>query len=265
VTVDVESAAVESDSPVLLEVTGSVAVITINRPKQRNAIDLLTSVELAKALTELDARNDLTVGVLTGAGGNFSAGMDLKAFARGEKSYVNGRGFAGLVEAPPAKPLIAAIEGWALGGGFEIALACDMVVAGASAQFGLPEVRRGLVPRAGGALRLPRRIPYALAMEIILTGAPLDASRAERLGLVSQIAPDGDSLAVALELATIISGNAPLALVAAKRVVRESAGWPDEEAFERQRVIIDPVFVSEDALEGVRAFRQGRPPQWRGH
>jgi enoyl-CoA hydratase len=254
----------DSESPITVEIRDAVSVITINRPAARNAIDLATSIALGQALDDLDARADLAVGVLTGAGGNFSAGLDLKAFARGERPYVAGRGFAGIAESPPKKPLIAAVEGWALGGGFEIVLTCDLVVAAAGARFGLPEVTRGLVPRAGGALRLPRRLPYVLAMEIILTGRPLDAERAERFGLVNQLAPDGQALEMAIELATVVSKNAPLAVAAAKRVVTESGSWPMDEAFERQRPLVDPIFTTEDALEGAQAFRERRAPVWQG-
>ena len=251
-------------APVIVQHRGAISVITINRPAARNAIDRATSVALADAFAELDDRPDLAVGVLTGAGGIFSAGMDLKAFARGERAYVPGRGFAGLVESPPKKPLIAAVEGWALGGGFEIVLACDLVVAGAGARFGLPEVTRGLVPRAGGAMRLPRRVPYAVAMELLLSGQPLDAARAERFGLVNEITADGEALDAAVVLAGTIAKNAPLALAAAKRVVMESGNWPPDAAFERQAPILEAVFASEDAQEGARAFQERRQPVWQG-
>lgn len=249
---------------VLVEHQGPVSVITINRPAQRNAVNAATAALIAQALDDLDRHPDLLVGVITGAGGNFCAGMDLKAFARGESTAVAGRGFAGIVEAPPAKPLIAAVEGWALGGGFEIALACDLVVAGRSARFGLPEVSRGLAARGGGCFRLPRRLPYALAMEAILTGQPIDSDRAERFGLVNQVTEDGAALSSAIELANSIAVNAPLAVQASKRIVVESADWARADAFERQRVQLAPVFASEDAQEGAAAFAERRPPVWRG-
>lgn len=249
---------------VLIERRDATLVITINRPRQRNAINASISRILAHAFAELDDSADLSVAVIQGSGGSFSAGLDLKAFARGERAWVEGRGFAGLVEAPPAKPVIAAVEGWALGGGFEIVLACDMAVAGQSARFGLPEVRRGLVARGGGAFRLPRRMPYALAMEVLLTGEPLSAERAERFGLVNRIVPDGTALSAALELAGLVSRNAPLSVAASKAVVVDSADWPVNSGFELQRPYFDPVFASEDAQEGATAFRDRRDPIWRG-
>ena len=173
------------------------------------------------------------------------------------------RGFACIVERPPAKPLIAAVEGWALGGGFEIVLACDLVTAGKSARFGLPEVRRGLAARGGGVFRLPRRLPHALAMELIVTGVPLDADRAERFGLVNRLVDDGQALAAALELAAQVAANAPMSVRASKAVATESADWPLAEGFQRQRAYLEPVFASRDAAEGVAAFRERRDPVWR--
>lgn len=243
---------------------GHVLVITIDRPEARNAIDLATAEGIAAALDVLDADPALRVGVLTGAGGTFCAGMDLKAFGRGERPVVPGRGFAGLVEAPPATPLIAAVEGYALAGGFEIALACDLIAAADDARFGLPEVRRGLTAAAGGLFRLPRRIPYHLAMELVLTGRMWPATEAQEAGLVSRLAEPGRALDVALELAEQIAANAPLALVASKRVIAESAGWPLAEAFARQEEYVDPVRRSADAKEGARAFVEKRAPQWEG-
>ena len=253
-----------ADHPVLVERHGSTLVATINRPDQRNAINGAVSSALAEAFAELDDTDSLAVAVLHGAGSAFSAGMDLKAFARGEQIRVPGRGFAGLVEAPPRKPLIAAVEGWALGGGFEIVLACDLVVAGASARFGLPEVKRGLAARGGGAFRLPRRLPHALAMEVLLTGEPLSAERAERFGLVNRLVGDGGALAAALELADAIATNAPMSLTATKAVAVESATWPVGDAFRLQREYFEPVFASDDAQEGAAAFRERRAPSWSG-
>ena len=237
--------------------------MTINRPGQRNAVNRAVAVALADALDELDRRPDLRVGVLTGAGGNFSAGMDLKAFAAGQRPVTPGRGFAGLVQAPPRKPLVAAVEGWALGGGFEMVLACDLVVAADGARFGLPEVSRGLAARGGGAFRLPRRIPHALAMEILLTGEPIDAIAAERFGLINRLTPDGQALDAALELGRLVARNAPLAVTASKAVALESATWTVAEAFDRQDQFFDPVFASADAKEGATAFRERREPTWR--
>jgi enoyl-CoA hydratase len=240
-----------------------VMIITIDRPHAKNAVTLAVAEGVAAALDELDARDDLAVGIITGAGGTFCAGMDLKAFLRGERPSLPGRGFAGITEAPPATPLIAAVEGYALAGGCEIVLACDMVTAGRGARFGIPEAKRGLVAAAGGLLRLPERIPRAIAMELALTGGFLDAPRAYDLGLINRLTNDGSALDEALELAHTIAANGPLATRASKRVIVESRGWPVEERFARQREIIEPVMTSEDAREGARAFAEKRRPHWR--
>lgn len=239
-----------------------VLVITIDRPEARNAVNAEVAEGVAAAVDELDARDDLRVGVLTGAGGTFCAGMDLKAFLRGERPVLEGRGFAGLVERPPATPLVAAVEGYALAGGFELALACDMIVAARTAKFGLPEVKRGLVAAAGGLFRLPDRIPYHLAMEFTLTGQMVPAERAHEAGLVGRLAPEGGALAEAMDLAQAIAANAPLAVAASKRVVAESREWPRAESFARQAPIAEAVRSSEDAREGALAFTEKRPPQW---
>ncbi|WP_370020609.1 crotonase/enoyl-CoA hydratase family protein [Planotetraspora sp. GP83] len=249
---------------VLLSVDGGVAVTTINRPQARNAINGAVARGIAAALDELDEREDVSVIVLTGAGGTFSAGMDLKGFLNGDIPVVEGRGLGGLTEAPPLKPLIAAIEGYALAGGFELALACDIVVASEEARFGLPEPKRGLVAGAGGIMRLPRRIPYHVAMEIALTGDHYPASRLYELGLVNRITPAGEALDGALAMARAIAANAPLALAATKKVIVESADWPREEMFAKQGAIINPVFGSKDAMEGAAAFAEKRAPVWKG-
>ena len=250
--------------PVLAEVSDGVGVITINRPEARNAVNGAVARGIAAAVDELDGRADVRVLILTGAGGTFSAGMDLKGFLAGDAPVVEGRGFGGIVERPPVKPVIAAVEGYALAGGFELALACDLVVAAETARFGLPEVRRGLVAAAGGLLRLPQRIPYHLAMEIALTGAHYPAQRLVAAGLVNQVVPEGEALASAAELARRIAQNAPLALAATKRVVAQAADWDSGQAFARQAEIINPVFASADAMEGALAFAEKRPPRWRG-
>jgi enoyl-CoA hydratase len=246
------------------EVDSGVAVITINRPEARNAVNGAVAQGVAAALDELDARKDVSVLVLTGAGGTFSAGMDLKGFLTGDSPLAEGRGFGGIAERPPAKPIIAAVEGYALAGGFELALSCDMIVASSEAKFGLPEVKRGLVAGAGGLLRLPARIPYHAAMEIALSGDHYPASRLAELGLVNRITSPGEALAVARELATKIAANAPLALAASKRVIVESRDWPSAEQFARQGEIINPVFGSKDAMEGAAAFAEKRPAVWTG-
>ncbi|MEU6720950.1 crotonase/enoyl-CoA hydratase family protein [Nonomuraea sp. NPDC046802] len=249
---------------VLVEESGNVAVITINRPKARNAINGAVARGIAEALDTLDARPDISAFVLTGAGGTFCAGMDLKGFLAGDFPVVEGRGFGGVTEAPPKKPLIAAVEGYALAGGFELALACDLVVASSEAAFGLPEPKRGLVAGAGGIMRLPRRIPYHVAMEIALTGDHYPASRLYELGLVNRVTQPGAALESALELAGKIAGNAPLALAATKRVIIESQDWSLEEMFAKQSAIVGPVFGSKDAMEGAAAFAEKRRPQWKG-
>ena len=249
---------------VLVEVTRGVQVVTINRPQVRNAIDAATAAEIAAAMDELDGRDDLAAGVITGAGTAFCAGMDLKAFLAGERPSTPERGFAGLVEKPPAKPLVAAVNGPAIAGGFEVVLACDLVVAADDAVFGLPEVKRGLVAAAGGLLRLPRRIPYHLAMEWALTGEYVTARRAYEVSLVNRLVAREDVLAEAVALAAAVAANSPLALRATKRTIVESVDWPAAEAFGRQREISEPVRASEDAKEGARAFKEKRPPVWRG-
>jgi enoyl-CoA hydratase len=251
-------------APVLTSVVGGVLVVTIDRPEVKNAIDTATALGIAAAMDLLDSRDDLTVGVITGAGGTFCAGMDLKAFLAGEKPSVPVRGFAGIVEKPSDKPLIAAVEGYAIAGGFEIVLACDLVVASSEATFGLPEVRRGLVAAGGGLIRLASRIPYALAAEWAMTGAFIPASRAQEAGLVNRVTAPGSALAEALELAAAIAANGPLAVRATKRILVESPTWPAAEVFDRQREISVPVRESDDAKEGATAFREKRPPVWRG-
>jgi enoyl-CoA hydratase len=202
--------------------------------------------------------------ILTGAGGTFSAGMDLKGFLSGDSPAFEDRGFGGIVQRPPAKPVIAAVEGYALAGGFELVLACDLVVASEAAKFGLPEVRRSLVAGAGGLLRLPKRIPYHLAMEIALSGEHYPAARLYEAGLVNRLVPAGQALDGARELAGRIALGGPLALTATKRVIVESADWSSAEAFHRQGQIIGPVFMSADAREGALAFAEKRAPVWKG-
>jgi enoyl-CoA hydratase len=252
------------DQAVIVETDGPVAVITINRPQARNAVNAAVARGVAAALDDFDASPGLRAAVITGAGGTFCAGMDLKGFLAGENPTEGGRGFGGIVVRPPAKPVIAAVEGYALAGGFEVALACDLIVASEAATFGLPEVTRGLVAAAGGLLRLPARIPYHLAMEIALTGDRFPAARLQQAGLISRLVPAGEALAEATKLAVRLAANAPLALAASKRIVVESAGWPSGEAFRRQDEISGPVFTSADAIEGAAAFAEKRAPVWRG-
>jgi len=253
-----------TEPSVLVERVDSACVITLNRPDVRNAIDARTSIAMCEAIDELDASEDLAVGILTGAGGVFSSGMDLKAFAAGESPDIPHRGLGGITITPPRKPLIAAVEGWALAGGLEVMLACDMVVAGRSARFGVPEVKRSLVPDGGGALRLPRRIPYVVAMELLLTGDPIDAERASAIGLINQIVDDGGARDAALSLAGRIAANGPLAVAAVKQIAARRIAWDDADAFGLQAHLSKPVETSADAHEGATAFVEKRAPQWRG-
>jgi len=253
-----------ASSKLLVERRGHVLLVTLNRPEVKNAIDTETARALARALDDFEADPGLSAAVITGAGGTFSSGMDLKAFAGGAVPLVGGRGFGGIAERPPNKPIIAAVEGNALAGGFEIVLSCDLIVAAADARFGLPEVKRGLVAEAGGLLRLPRRIPFHIAMEWALTGDFIPAPEAARLGLVNRLVPAGTAVATALDLAAKISENAPLATAASKQIIVESRDWPRGTEFREQSKISRTVRESEDALEGARAFADKRSPQWRG-
>ena len=252
-----------SENAVLVEQRDRILIITINRPEARNAVNSAVSHGLADAMDRLDDDPGLSVGVLTGAGGSFSAGMDLKAFARGENVIVEGRGM-GFTERPPVKPLIAAVEGYCLAGGCELALATDLIVASKESAFGIPEVKRGLVAGGGGLLRLPQRIPYAIAMELALTGENLSAVRAQELGLVNVLAEPGSALDAAIALAERITANGPLAVAATKRIIVESRGWSPNEMWSQQTRILMPVFSSNDAKEGAIAFAEKRPPKWTG-
>ncbi len=253
-----------SDS-VLTTVQGKVMIITINRPHARNAVDYDAAQQLAAALDALDADSNIVVGILTGAENTFSSGMDLKAFAKdGQRPYAADRGFAGICERPPRKPLIAAIEGYALAGGCEIALACDLLVAADNATFGLPEVKRGLVPGSGGMVRLPARIPYHIAMQAVLTGEMIPASQFAHYGLVNQLVAPGTALEAALKLAETIAANGPLALQTAKQIIIESRNWRPDDMFDLQRPRVAHIFTSEDAKEGATAFAEKRAPVWKG-
>ena len=249
---------------VLVERRGAVQLIVINRPEVRNALNLAVATGIRDAVDELEADDELRAGVLTGAGGTFSAGMDLKAFLTGELPSFPGRGLCGITETPPRKPLIGAAEGWALAGGFELLLACDLVIAGASARFGVPEVKRSLVAGAGGALLLAQRIPRAIALEMLLTGEPIDAARAAEVGLVNRVVAEGNALDTAVELAMGIAANGPLALTATKEIATHGGDWAGAEKWEKATALMTPVFGSQDAREGARAFAEKRPPVWKG-
>jgi enoyl-CoA hydratase len=239
-------------------------VITLNRPEQRNAVNAAVAQGIASALDELDADADLSIGVITGAGKGFCSGMDLKAFVAGESPSAGDRGFAGITRRASVKPLIAAIEGFAVAGGLEVALSCDLIVAASGARLGVPEVKRGLVAAGGALLRLPRTLPRNVAMELALTGELFAAERAYEMGLVNRLSEPGRALEEALALAEQIAQNGPLALVASKRILNESVDWPDSEFFERQAEISGSVMESEDAREGATAFSEKRSPAWKG-
>jgi enoyl-CoA hydratase len=249
---------------VLVDVADGIMTITLNRPEARNAANKALAEGVVAALDELDSNDEIRVAILTGAGGTFCSGMDLKAFVSGEVPYIEGRGFAGLTEKPPQKPLIAAIEGYALAGGLEIAISCDLIVAADDARFGIPEVKRGLAAAAGGLVRLPRQIPSRLAMEFALTGDFVSAQRAYEMGLVNRVVASGTALDAARELASTICANGPLAVKVSKQVMVESSNWSDEEVWKKQSEIVMPIFSSEDAIEGSTAFAQKRAPNWKG-
>lgn len=248
----------------LTERHGGVLQITLNRPAQRNAVDRALSLRLAEAMDELDDDPELHVCVLTGAGGHFSAGMDLKAFATGESIEVQGRGIGGLTRTGPRKPVVAAIEGYALAGGFEMALACDILIASESAVFGFPEVRRGLIAGSGGLIRLTRRIPYAIAAECAYTGRRVSAEEASRWGVVNRVVPEGEALAQALDLAAQIAQNSPFAVTASKAVLRAASELSEPDAWWVQDATLARVFRSEDAREGADSFVEKREPNWTG-
>lgn len=250
-------------SEALTEVRDGVLIVTLNRPEAKNAVNRALAEAVAAAMDRLDADDELRVGIITGAGGTFCSGMDLKAFLTGELPSIKWRGFAGLTEAPPKKPLIAAVDGYALAGGFEIMLSCDLVVANKDAKFGIPEAKRGLAAAAGGLVRLPRQISPRLAMELALTGDFISAQRAYDIGLINRVT-DTVALDAALELAASITANGPLAVARSKQVIVESRDWSEGEMWSKQTEVLGNLFMSEDAREGAAAFAQKRKPEWKG-
>ncbi len=246
---------------------GQVEILTINRPEARNAINGEVSTAMSGALDELEADAGCAVVVITGAGDKaFSAGMDLKAFASGEGGAIMGGtgGFGGITQRQFAKPVIAAVNGAALAGGCEIMLSCDMVVAADHATFGIPEAKRGLVAGAGGLIRLPKRLPIAIALELALTGDSIDANRALALGLVNRVVPAARLMDETLALAATIADNAPLAVRWSKYVMTRAAGVSEEEGWRLNAEAVGAVFSSADAMEGPVAFAEKRKPNWQG-
>lgn len=262
---DTENAAPED--PLISERHGKVALLRINRERARNAIDGPTSIALGRAFEELAADDDVWAVVLTGTGDKaFSAGMDLKAFVSGQAGDIMSaeHGFANIARRRFPKPIIAAVNGVALAGGCEIVLSCDLVVAAEHAAFGIPEVKRGLVAAGGGLLRLHQRIPYAIALELALTGDTISAQRAAELGFVNKVVPADELVPEALALAERICANAPLSVRASKEIMRRSIGMSEDEAWAMNAALIMPIFGSKDAMEGSTAFAEKRPPVWQG-
>jgi enoyl-CoA hydratase len=251
-------------SEVLTEKRDGVLLIMINRPEVRNAVNGAVADGIKAAVELVDGDDGLSIGVLTGAGGFFCAGMDLGAFAQGDVPFDPERGFGGIAQRGPKKPLIAAIEGFAVAGGMELALACDLIVAAKGAKMGIPEAKRSLVAAGGGLLRLPKRMPYHVVMELALTGDPMPAERFAEFGLVNRVVEPGTAVDAALELASKIAQNGPLALIGSKQVLEGQFDWTMEEAWAKQGELIGPIFGSEDAKEGALAFKEKRAPVWKG-
>jgi enoyl-CoA hydratase len=247
-----------------LERRGHIALVTLNRPEARNAVSPEVSQTMAAVLDDVEADSALRTVVLTGRGEVFSAGADLKVVAQGKANDIaRGKGgFAGIVTRDFPKPIIAAVNGPALAGGFEIVLSCDLVVAAESARFGIPEVKRGLMAAAGGLIRLPKRVPLAIALELAMTGDPVDAPRALQLGLVNRVVPTARVVDEAIALADRIGENSPIAVRNSRRLVREAVELSEDEGWKRTIELMMPVFESGDAIEGATAFAEKRPPVW---
>jgi enoyl-CoA hydratase len=252
---------------VLRERQGHIEILTINRPEARNAVNGAVAKAFTEAFDELEHDDDCNVVIVTGAGDKaFCAGMDLKAFAAGEAGEIMGArgGFGGIAQRDFPKPLIAAVNGSALAGGCEIMLSCDLVVAVEEAKFGIPEVKRGLMAGAGGLIRLPKRIPPAIALELALTGDPIDARRALAIGLVNRVVPADQLMPSALELAGTIAANAPLAVRSSKKVMKQAGELPEADGWKVNNDAMPAVFGSADAMEGAVAFAEKRAPIWTG-
>lgn len=252
---------------VLRERRGHVEILTINRPEARNAINGPVSLAMSAAMDELADDAECWVVVITGSGDKaFSAGMDLKAFSSGQGGDIMGAsgGFGGLTQRDFPKPIIAAVNGSALAGGFEIMLSCDLVVAADHAMFGIPEAKRGLIAGAGGLIRMPKRLPMAIALEMAMTGDPIDAARAHDLGLVNKVVPADALLEEAIALAERIAANAPLAVRYSKSVMKQAAEVSEADGWKINGAAVGVVFSSADAMEGPVAFAEKRAPNWQG-
>jgi enoyl-CoA hydratase len=249
---------------ILTEKRGHILIITINRPEARNAFDGATAAKMEAAIDEFETTPELRVAIITGAGKAFSAGQDLKAAARGDMGGTKKRGGFGIMAMPPTKPVIAAVEGHAVAGGLELCLSCDLIVAARDARMGVPEVRHNLVAIGGALFRLPKRIPYHVAMELALTAETPTAEFFHRFGLVNRLAEPGHALEVAIELAERILKNGPLAVAASKQILQRSGQWTEAQAWTEQMKIAGPAVRSEDTKEGLRAFAEKREPVWKG-
>lgn len=251
-------------TPILTERRGPLWIVTLNRPEAKNAFNTETAYAMNAAMDVLERENDLFIGIITGSSDTFSAGADLKEASSGVKRARPPRGGFGILARPPSKPLIAAVEGYAVGGGFELALSCDLIVAARDAQFGLPEVRHNVVAIGGGLFRLPKRMPYHLAMELALTGEFRDAEYFHKLGVVNRVVESGTALAASIAWAEALLANGPTALAATKEIIRHAFDWSDEHAWREQMQYARRALDSEDRQEGLRAFREKRKPIWRG-
>jgi enoyl-CoA hydratase len=249
---------------ILTERRGSILIVTINRPEAKNAFNSETAFQMNAAMDLLDQEGELFAGIITGAGGTFSAGADLKEAASGAKRERPPRGGFGVFAQPPRKPLIAAVEGYAVGGGFELCLSCDLIVAARDAKFGLPEVKHNVVAIGGGLFRLPKRMPYHIAMELALTGDFRDAEYFHRVGVVNRIVDPGKALDDAIGFTQSLLLNGPTALAATKQIVQRAYDWSDEEGWRNQIDFARKALDSEDRKEGLRAFAEKRKPIWKG-
>lgn len=253
-----------ADDVILVDSADGVMTITLNRPKAKNAVNKAMAEAIADATDELESNDELRVAIITGADGGFCSGMDLKAFVTGEFPIARNRGFAALCDYIVKKPLIAAIEGFALAGGFELAISCDLIVAADNCKFGIPEAKRGLCAAGGGLIKLPKQIPSRIAMELALTGDLIDTRRAYELGLINQVVPAGTALEAARTLAGKIAANAPLAVSFSKQVIARAQDWDTDTMYPEQHKIIGSILTSEDAIEGATAFAEKRAPVWKG-